>query len=72
MKTIRLDRKKSEKLFYEIRRLGLFLTNLSGVVQNPNFATSHDLDSFKEDCKKFETEYSSMKVEIENLFESAE
>lgn len=72
LERVQLDRERSEQLFYEIRDLGIFLAqNLSGVVQNPDFAVIRDFESFKEDCIKFEEKYEIIKKNVENLFSSA-
>ena len=67
-----IDREKLEKLFYEIKDLGVYLELLASVVQNPDFAHEKDLVIFKEDCKRFESRYKIMKEEVEELFKSLE
>lgn len=69
MSNVKLNRKESEKLFYEFKNLELKISSLKSIVQNPDFADTRDIELFKEECEKFEKEYKEAKRDTIELFQ---
>lgn len=63
-----VDNNKAEKLFYDFKDLGHIVSQLSGVVQNPDFADTRDVEIFIENCKMFEKAYEKAKSGVLELF----
>ena len=70
MSNVKLNRKESEKLFYEFKNLELKISSLKSIVQNPDFADSDDINIFLEECNNFEEEYKQIKNNIVKLYEN--
>lgn len=64
MKT--LNRNKSQELFYKIKQLGNTISNLSGVVQNPDFVNE---ENAQENYELFYNNYKNCIRKLEELRE---
>ena len=62
MKT--LDPKKSEELFYELRKLELMVMHLGGYVQNPDYVIENNA---KENYDKFSLHCDNVINQLENI-----